>query len=107
MAVCNVACIVLYSDSIVSCFTMQLPVSTDNSPVREREKIVKTPLTPGSSKKAFMETLLTPSTNVQDQIYDKDKASDIFVQGHSDISISVSLYHGVGNSVVFTFTIYR
>ena len=67
---------------------MQLAASPGESPVREK---LKPPLTPGSSKKAFMETLLTPSTNVQDQLYDRDKASDIFVQGHSDISISVRL----------------
>lgn len=36
-----------------------------------------------------METLLTPSTNIQEQLYDREKASDLFVQGHSEISISV------------------
>ncbi len=67
---------------------LQLPTcnSAEGSPVKDR---MPPPLTPGSSKKAFMETLLTPSTNVQDQLYDGEKASDIFVQGHSEISISV------------------
>ncbi len=68
---------------------LQLSSSAEGSPVKERMP----PLTPGSSKKAFMETLLTPSTNVQDQLYDREKASDIFVQGHSEISISVCFLH--------------
>ncbi len=74
----------------VRSLSIQLPGSAASSPVRE--KIVP-PLTPGSSKKAFMETLLTPSTNIQEQLYDKEKASDLFVQGHSEITISVSLLH--------------
>ncbi len=47
-------------------------------------------LTPGMSKKAFMETLLAPPTLANDHFYSKEKSSEVFVQGHSDISVTVS-----------------
>jgi hypothetical protein len=50
----------------------------------------KTPLTPGNSKKAFMESLLAPPTLQQDQLYSKEKASELFMKGHSDIGVTVS-----------------
>ena len=48
------------------------------------------PLTPQSSKKEFMETLLMPTPHTIDKIYDPQKAAELFVRDHTDIRISVS-----------------
>ena len=37
-----------------------------------------------------METLLTPSHSTQEEIYDREKALELFVPGHTDIGITVS-----------------
>ena len=37
----------------------------------------------------FMDALLAPPTLTQEQLYDRDKAADIFIPGHTDISITV------------------
>ena len=50
----------------------------------------KTPLTPKSSKKAFMETLLTPAHSTQEEIFDKEKVAELFMPGHTHIGITVS-----------------
>lgn len=62
------------------------------TPVTDKKSFLETPLTPGISKKAFMETLLTPSIVTQDQVYDKEKSAELYVQGHSNISIAVSFF---------------
>ena len=62
----------------------QLP---HGSPAKERPK---TPLTP-QTKKAFMESLLTPASSLQDELYDKEKVSELFVWGHDEINITVSI----------------
>ena len=49
----------------------------------------KTPITPGNSKMAFMETLLAPPALQQDQLYSKEKASELFMKGHTDIGVTV------------------
>ena len=49
------------------------------------------PLTPKSSKKAFMETLLTPAHSTQEEIFDKEKVAELFMPGHTHIGITVSL----------------
>ena len=49
------------------------------------------PLTPTSSKKVFMETLLTPTHNTAEHIYDPKKANELFVADHSEVHIAVSL----------------
>ena len=48
------------------------------------------PLTPQSSKKEFMQTLLMPTPVTIDNIYDPQKAAELFVRDHTDIRISVS-----------------
>lgn len=48
------------------------------------------PLTPKSSKKVFMETLLTPTHSTVEHIYDAKKAQEIFVADHSEVHITVS-----------------
>ncbi|XP_003384967.1 PREDICTED: uncharacterized protein LOC100640359 [Amphimedon queenslandica] len=47
-----------------------------------------TPLTPKSSKKIFMETLLMPTPNTIDSIFDEEKALELFASDHKDIKIS-------------------
>ena len=49
----------------------------------------KTPLTPRTSKKAFMETLLTPAYSTQEEIYDAEKAMELFIPLHTEIKITV------------------
>lgn len=48
------------------------------------------PLTPQSSKKIFMETLLMPTPNTIDSVFDEEKALELFASNHKDIQISVS-----------------
>ena len=76
--------------------SLQLPADSPSHPHpshhHERSKDrPKTPLTPGGSKKkVFMESMLAPPTLSQDQFYSKEKASELFVKGHSDIGVTVS-----------------
>ena len=65
----------------------QLPIS-QGSPAKERPI---TPITPRTSKKMFMDALLAPDTLTQEQLYDRDKAADLFTSGHADISITVGI----------------
>ena len=47
------------------------------------------PLTPRSTKKAFMETLLAPQPSALDEIYDEERAREVFVAGHNEVAIEV------------------
>lgn len=47
------------------------------------------PLTPQSNKKVFMETLLTPTPNTIDRVFDKEKAIELYAADHNDIKITV------------------
>ena len=47
------------------------------------------PLTPHSTKKAFMETMLAPEPTTLDEIYDDERAREVFVTGHHVVSIEV------------------
>lgn len=69
----------------------QLPAEspTHEQSYLDRPKTPLTPLTPGSSKKAFMETLLAPPTMSQDHSYIKDRAVELFMKGHEDIGVTV------------------
>lgn len=64
--------------------------SPSHSDEKDRPITPLTPLTPGTSKKAYMEPLLAPPTLSQDPQYSKEKASELFVKGHSDIGVTVS-----------------
>jgi hypothetical protein len=66
----------------------QLPIS-QGSPAKERPI---TPITPRTSKKMFMDALLAPDTLTQEQLYDRDKAAELFTSGHADIGITVGIY---------------
>ena len=48
------------------------------------------PLTPHSTKKAFMETMLAPEPSTLDDIYDEERARELFVPSHNVVSIEVS-----------------
>ena len=48
-----------------------------------------TPLTPHSKKKAFMDTMLAPEPSTLDEIYDEERAREIFVPGHNAVTIDV------------------
>jgi hypothetical protein len=47
------------------------------------------PLTPHSTKKAFMETMLAPEPSTLDEIYDDERAREVFVTEHHVVSIEV------------------
>ena len=75
-----------YTAALLSPPIHQLPVvqePTDSTP------IPPTPLTPRSSKKAFMETLLAPEPSTLDEIYDTERAAELFVPGYVDVAIAV------------------
>ena len=44
-----------------------------------------------SSKKVFMETLLTPTPNTIEKVFNSDKAAELFMEGHRDILVEVSM----------------
>ena len=48
-----------------------------------------TPLTPRSTKKAFMETMLAPEPSALDEIYDEERAIEMFVPGYTEVAIMV------------------
>ena len=69
------------------CLSLQLPLS-QGSPAKERPI---TPITPRTSKKMFMDALLAPDMLTQEQLYDRDKAAELFTPGHADIGITVGI----------------
>jgi hypothetical protein len=74
-----------------SSFVKLLPAvheAIDSSPIPPTP-IPPTPLTPRSTKKAFMETLLAPELSTLDEVYDEERAKEVFIPGYSEVSIKV------------------
>lgn len=66
---------------------LQLPAVQE--PVEVPTSPPAAPLTPRSTKKAFMETMLAPEPSTLDDIYDEERAREVFVPGHNVVSIEV------------------
>lgn len=54
-----------------------------------------------------METLLTPTPNTIDDVFDEDTAAELFAASHNDIQISVSVVTAVSLFRVIPLSLFR